>query len=146
MTVTTPRPAPVLPVTPVGRGARRVGYAITGLVTLFLLFDSVTKILQVSPVVAATVEMGFPPSAVPIIGGTLLGCLVLYLVPRTALLGAVLLTGYLGGAVCAQLRVEAPVFSTLLFPVYVGALVWLGLYLRSATLRAVVRAAWRHDA
>ena len=84
--------------------------------------------------------MGFPAWTVPVIGATLLVCLVLYLVPRTAVLGAVLLTGYLGGAVCAQLRIEAPLFSTLLFPVYIGVLVWLGLYLRSAALRALVRA------
>jgi hypothetical protein len=126
--------------TPVGRSARRVGYAITGLVALFLLFDSVTKLLRLTVVVDATVQMGFPAWTVPVIGATLLVCLGLYLVPRTAVLGAVLLTGYLGGAVCAQLRIEAPLFSTLLFPVYVGVLVWLGLYLRSAALRTLVRA------
>jgi hypothetical protein len=126
--------------TPVGRSARRVGYAITSLVALFLLFDSVTKLLRLTVVVDATVQMGFPEWTVPVIGATLLVCLGLYLVPRTAVLGAVLLTGYLGGAVCAQLRIEAPLFSTLLFPVYVGVLVWLGLYLRSAALRTLVRA------
>jgi DoxX-like family len=131
---------PALDPAPVGRTARRVGYAITSLVALFLLFDSVTKLMRLSVVVDATVQMGFPASTVPVIGATLLACLVLYLLPRTAVLGAVLLTGYLGGAVCAQLRIEAPLFSTLLFPVYVGALVWLGLYLRSAALRALVRA------
>lgn len=136
MTVTAPRPTTA----PVGRTARRVGHALTGLVTLFLLFDAVTKLLRLPAVVEATVQMGFPASTVPVIGATLLACLVLYLVPRTAVLGAVLLTGYLGGAVCAQLRIEAPVLSHLLFPVYVGALVWLGLYLRSAALRALVRA------
>jgi hypothetical protein len=125
---------------PVGRTARRVGLVITGLVALFLLFDSVTKLLRLPFVVEATEQMGFPASTVPIIGGTLLVCLVLYLIPRTAVLGAVLLTGYLGGAVCAQLRLEAPLFSTLLFPVYTGVLVWLGLYLRSAALQALVRA------
>jgi hypothetical protein len=125
---------------PVGRTAGRVGLVITGLVALFLLFDSVTKLLRLPFVVEATEQMGFPASTVPIIGGTLLVCLVLYLIPRTAVLGAVLLTGYLGGAVCAQLRLEAPLFSTLLFPVYTGVLVWLGLYLRSAALRALVRA------
>jgi DoxX-like family len=124
----------------VSRVARRTGLAVTGLVTLFLLFDSVTKLLRLPPVVEATVQMGFPGWTVPVIGGTLLACLVLYLVPRTAVLGAVLLTGYLGGAVCAQLRIDAPLFSTLLFPVYAGTLVWLGLYLRSAALRALVRA------
>jgi DoxX-like family len=125
---------------PVGRTAGRVGLVITGLVALFLLFDSVTKLLRLPFVVEATEQMGFPASTVPIIGGTLLVCLALYLIPRTAVLGAVLLTGYLGGAVCAQLRLEAPLFSTLLFPVYTGVLVWLGLYLRSAALRALVRA------
>ena len=131
---TTPTTAPT------SRAAHHTGLAVTGLVTLFLLFDSVTKLLQMPMVVDATVQMGFPASTVPVIGGTLLVCLVLHLVPRTAVLGAVLLTGYLGGAVCAQLRIEAPLFSTLLFPVYTGVLVWLGLYLRSAALRALVRA------
>jgi hypothetical protein len=125
---------------PAGRTARRVGRAITVLLALFLLADSVTKLLRLPAVVDATIDMGFPASAVPVIGGSLLVCLALYLVPRTAVLGAVLLTGYLGGAVCAQLRIEAPVFSTLLFPVYTGILVWLALYLRSAALRALVRA------
>ena len=140
MTAPAYRPTPAETAVPVGRAARRTGYAITALVTLFLVFDSVTKLLRLPVVVEATVQMGFPASTVPIIGATLLACLALYLVPRTAVLGAVLLTGYLGGAVCAQLRIEAPLFSTLLFPVYVGVLVWLGLYLRSAALRALVRA------
>jgi hypothetical protein len=139
-TTTTTTAAPAATSTaPVGRAGRRVGLVLTGLVTLFLLFDSVVKLLRVGAVVDATVQMGFPAWTVPVIGGTLLACLVLYLVPRTAVLGAVLLTGYLGGAVCAQLRIEAPLFSTLLFPVYTGVLVWLGLYLRSAALRALVR-------
>jgi hypothetical protein len=125
---------------PVDRAARRVGLAISALVVLFLLVDAVPKLLRVSAVVEATVQMGFPASTVPVIGGTLLLCLVLYVVPRTAVLGAALLTGYLGGAVCAQLRIEAPLLSSLLFPVYTGVLVWLGLYLRSAVLRALVSA------
>ena len=141
MSVVSRPTAPAAPAAvPVGRTARRVGLVLTGLVALFLLFDAVTKLLRVSMVVDATVQMGFPAWTVPVIGGTLLVCLVLYLVPRTAVLGAVLLTGYLGGAVCAQLRIEAPLFSTLLFPVSVGVLAWLGLYLRSAALRALVRA------
>ena len=84
--------------------------------------------------------MGFTAATVPVIGGTLLVCLVLHLVPRTAVLGAVLLTGYLGGAVCAQLRIGAPLWTFLLVPVYTGVLVWLGLYLRSTALRTLVRA------
>ena len=84
--------------------------------------------------------MGFAAATVPVIGGTLLVCLALHLVPRTAVLGAVLLTGYLGGAVCAQLRIGAPLWTFLLVPIYTGVLVWLGLYLRSPALRALVRA------
>lgn len=120
------------------RAARVTGVVLTVLLTLFLLFDAVTKIIQVKAVVEATGQMGFPVATVPVIGATLLVCLVLYLVPRTSLLGAVLLTGYLGGAVCAQLRIEAPLFSTLLFPVYTGIVAWVALYLRSAQLREIV--------
>lgn len=141
MSTVVPHPAtPVAGTAPVGRTARRIGLVLTGLVTLFLLFDSVIKLLALPFAVDATVQMGFPAWTVRLLGGILLACLVLYVVPRTAVLGAVLLTGYLGGAVCAQLRIEAPLFSTLLFPVYVGVLVWLGLYLRGAALRVLVRA------
>ena len=123
---------------PVSRAASRTGTVLTVLLGLFLVVDAVPKLLQMPMVVEATQQMGFDASAVPIIGAVLLVCLVLYLVPRTAILGAVLLTGYLGGAVCAQLRIEAPVFSTMLFPVYFGILVWVALYLRSGQLRRVV--------
>lgn len=121
------------------RAATITAVVITVLTTLFLLFDSVTKLIRLPFVVDATVRMGFPDSSVQVIGGLLLICLVLYLVPRTAILGAVLLTGYLGGALCAQLRLEAPLFSTLLFPVYVGVLVWLPLYLRNDLVRRIVK-------
>jgi hypothetical protein len=123
----------------VGRAARITGRVLTVLLTLFLLFDSVAKLMQLPPVVEATVQMGFPAASVPVIGAVLLVCLALYLVPRTSVLGAVLLTGYLGGAICAQLRIEAPLFSTTLFPIYVGVVVWGALYVRSAALRTLVR-------
>jgi len=123
---------------PVSRAASRTGTVLTVLLALFLVVDAVPKLLQMPMVVEATQQMGFDASAVPIIGAVLLVCLVLYLVPRTAILGAVLLTGYLGGAVCAQLRIDAPLFSTMLFPVYFGTLVWVALYLRSPQLRRVV--------
>lgn len=132
MSVTTDRTAPI------GRTASRTGLVLTALLTLFLLFDSTIKLLRLPVAVDATVQLGFPAATVPLIGAVLLVCLVLYLVPRTAVLGAVLLTGYLGGAVGGQLRVEAPLFSTLLFPVYVGILVWVALYLRSAELRRLL--------
>jgi DoxX-like family len=137
MTLTAPAPAPA---PTAGRAARRTGIAISALAVAFLLFDSVSKLMQVPAVVAATTQMGFGASAVPVIGAVLLVCVAIHLVPRTAVLGAVLLTGYLCGAVCAQLRIEAPLLTTMLFPVYMGAAVWLGLYLRSSALRALVRA------
>jgi DoxX-like family len=126
---------------PISRAASRTGMVLTVLLTLFLLSDCVTKLVRVPGVVEATVQMGFPAWSVPVIGAVLAVCLALYLVPRTSLLGAVLLTGYLGGAVCAQLRIEAPLFSTMLFPVYVGIVAWVALYLRSAQLRRLVRTA-----
>ncbi len=128
------------PARPVSRAASRIGTALTALLTLFFLFDAGTKLVQVPMVVTATQQMGFPISAVPVIGTVLLVCLALYLVPRTSILGAVLLTAYLGGAVCAQLRIEAPLFSATLFPVYFGVVVWVALYLRSKQLRELVAA------
>jgi len=127
------------PTAPISRAASITGTVLTVLLALFLAFDSITKLLQLQPVVDATAQMGFTAGAVPVIGATLLVCLVLYLVPRTSLLGAVLLTGYLGGAVASQLRIEAPLFSTMLSAVYVGIVAWVALYLRSAQLRRIVR-------
>ncbi len=116
----------------------RAGYVISALTALFLLFDGVIHVLAVDPVVDSMRALGFPASAAVGIGVLELLCLTLYVVPRTSVLGAILLTGYLGGAVSAQLRIEAPLFSTLLFPVYTGVLLWLGLYLRDSQLRALV--------
>jgi hypothetical protein len=121
------------------RASARTGLVITILVDLFLLFDSVTKLLRLPAVVAATVQLGFPAHTVPLMGTLLLIGLVVYNVPRTAVFGAVLLTGYLGGAVCANVRTEQPLFGYVLFPVYVAVLLWLGLYLRSPALRELVR-------
>ena len=132
----------LIPARPVSRAASRTGLVLTVLLTLFLLFDAITKLLSVADVVTATRQMGFPDETVPVIGAVLLVCLALYLVPRTAVLGAVLLTGYLGGAACAQLRLEAPLFSTMLFPVYFGIVVWVALYLRSSKVREIVAAAF----
>ena len=115
-----------------------MGLAISGLVSAFLLFDVVIHVLEVEPVRDAMRVLGFRPGHAVLIGVVELVCLVLYLVPRTAVLGAVLLTGYLGGAVSAQLRIEAPLFSTLLFPVYVGIAVWAGLWLRDARVRRLL--------
>ncbi|HEY0447935.1 DoxX family protein [Actinophytocola sp.] len=113
----------------------RAGTVISVLVGAFLLFDAVIHVLRIGPVVESFADLGFPAGAAVPIGVLELACLALYAIPRTSVLGAILLTGYLGGAVCAHVRVEAPLLSTALFPVYVGIAVWAGLYLRNAKLR-----------
>jgi hypothetical protein len=116
----------------------RVGQVVTVLVSAFLLFDAVIHILNIAAVVDGSEKLGFDPDVMPYIGVLELALVGLYLVRRTSVLGAVLLTGYLGGALCAQLRIEAPVFSTLLFPVYVGVALWAALYLRDERVRGLV--------
>jgi hypothetical protein len=123
--------------------AARVGRGVTVLVTAFLAFDSVIHILNIGPVVDGARALGFDPDLMPFIGVLELVCLGLYAVRRTSAIGAVLLTGYLGGAFCAQLRIEAPLFSTLLFPIYVGVAVWAGLYLRDERVRDLVTGSGR---
>ena len=122
----------------VSKAALWTSRIITGLVVLFLLFDGITKVMKVPAVVAACVQIGLSQNLVVAIGITLLVCTVLYVIPQTSILGAILLTGYLGGAVCIQLRVGNPLFSQTLFPVYFGVLVWLALYLREARLRSLI--------
>ena len=114
------------------------GRVISGLITVLLLMDAVMKIAQVAPVMEGTVKVGYPASAVLPIGIILLLCLICYAVPRTSVLGAILLTGYLGGAVATNVRISAPLFSYILVPVYVGVLVWAGLFLRDARLRELI--------
>jgi hypothetical protein len=122
--------------TPTSR--RRIGYVLTGLVIVFLLFDSVGKLLRLRQMVEGTAALGYPDSAVRVIGAILLACLILYMIPRTAVLGGVLLTGYLGGAVASNLRMGNPLLSNTLFPIYVGALIWGSLLLREDRLRALL--------
>jgi len=117
---------------------RRTVYVMTTLAVLFLTFDTVIKLLRLAPAVQGTVALGYPEHAVAVIGAIELVCLVLYLVPRTAVLGAVVFTGYLGGAVATHLRIGNPLLSHTLFPIYVAALLWGGLYLRDPRLRALM--------
>jgi hypothetical protein len=100
--------------------------------------DAVGKFVQPEPVVSGTVELGYSESVILPLGVLLLACVVLYVIPRTAVLGAILLTGYLGGAVATHVRVGSPTFTHLLFPVYIGILLSLGLYLRSRKLRELI--------
>ncbi len=114
------------------------GRVMSALVVLFLLFDAMAKLFRLPQVLEATARLGYPESSVQVIGVILLACTLLYAIPTTAPLGAVLLTGYLGGAVATNLRVGNPVFSHILFPVYLGALLWAGLLLRQPRLRGLV--------
>lgn len=111
------------------------GRALSGVAVLFLLFDSAGKLLQVPPVIEGTVRLGYPRELVFTLGVVLLACVLVYAIPRTSVLGALLLTGYLGGAVATHVRVESPLVTHVLFPTYVAALLWSGLLLRDARLR-----------
>jgi hypothetical protein len=122
---------------PGSKTRRRTGVVLSGLGILFLLFDSAVKLVPLAAAVDGTVALGYPASSVRVIGLILLVCVVLYAVPRTALLGAILLTGYLGGAVATQFRVGNPLFTHTLFPIYVAGLIWVGLLLREDRLRAL---------
>jgi hypothetical protein len=113
------------------------GYIITALPVLFLLMDGVMKLFKPEVVVKATVDLGYSERTIIPIGITLVACTILYIIPQTAVLGAILLTGYLGGAVATHVRAETGAFS-IIFPVILGSLIWLGLYLRENRLRALV--------
>jgi len=114
------------------------GWGISGLMILFLLFDSVSKLALEQHVVEATTKIGYPLDAIRPLGIVCLVCTILYAIPRTSILGAILLTGYLGGAVASKVRIEDPLFSSILFGVYFGVLVWAGLYLRDERLRSLI--------
>ncbi|MDQ3616085.1 MAG: DoxX family protein [Actinomycetota bacterium] len=103
------------------------------------MFDTVIHVLNIQPVVDGARSLGFDPQLMPLIGILELVRLGLYVVPRTSVLGAIALTGYLGGAFCAQPRIQAPLFSTLLFPVYVGIAVWAGPCLRDPAVRRLLQ-------
>jgi hypothetical protein len=111
---------------------------ITGLVALFMLFDAAMKFVKPAPVAEAFVRSGWPLGLSVALGAILLTSTLLYLIPRPAILGALLLTGYLGGAVATNMRLETPLFSQTLFPVYFGMLLWLALWLREPRLRELI--------
>lgn len=120
-----------------GKGSLWAGRVISAIPIVFMLFDGVTKLMNIAPVREAHAQLGYAESLAPILGTLALACILLYSIRRTAVLGAVLLTGYLGGAIAAQMRIGAPAFS-LIFPIILGGLAWLGLYLREPSLRAVL--------
>jgi hypothetical protein len=122
---------------PVSKGAQWAGYVVSVVPTLFLLMDGVMKLFKPALVVDATTKLGYQENVIIPLGIVLVISTVLYLVPFTSVLGAILLTGYLGGAVATHVRVGEGAFSVL-FPVIVGILLWGGLYLREARLRALI--------
>lgn len=113
------------------------GRVMSGLAMAFLAFDTTIKLLKIEPVVTAFAALGYDPAVARPIGLVILVCLVLYAIPRTAVLGAVLTTGLLGGAMASHVRIDSPLFTHTLFSVYLGLLVWGGLWLRDPRLRAL---------
>jgi DoxX-like family len=116
------------------------GRILSGFVVLFLIVDASMKILMVPAAVEGTVKIGYPASVIPVLGILQIACLIVYLIPRTAPLGALLWTGYLGGAIATHVRIGDPLFSHTLFPIYVAALLWGGLWLRDRRLHALLSA------
>ena len=112
--------------------------AMWGVAVLFLAFDTLGKLLALAPVIEGTARLGYPERSVLVIGIIELACLVVYVVPRTAVLGGLLLTGYLGGAVATHFRIGDPVLTHILFPTYGAALLWGALVLRDERLRQLV--------
>jgi len=115
-----------------------IGWGMSGLMIAFMLFDSVSKLVLEHHVVEATTQIGYPLDVIRPLGVICLACTLLYAIPRTSILGAILLTGYLGGAIASKVRIEDPMFSSVLFGAYFGILVWGGLYLRDERLRSLI--------
>jgi hypothetical protein len=114
------------------------GRVLSSLAVLFLLFDAVGKLARPQAVIDGTTQLGYSADVLVPLGIIQLVCLILYLIPRTSVLGALLWTGYLGGAIATHVRMGNPLFSHILFPTYIAALLWLGLWLRETRVRALL--------
>ena len=113
------------------------GRVLSALAVVFLAFDGVIKLVRLPAVLDATVQLGFPLGSIVPVGLTLLACTLIYAIPRTRVVGSVLLTGYLGGAVASQVRAGNPMFE-MVFPIIVGTVVWAGVFLRDRRVRALL--------
>jgi len=124
----------------VTRAQRVAGTILSGLIIAFLAFDGAIKLVPLPVVTETMAGLGYSadPALARLLGVITLGCAVLYAIPRTSVLGAILLTGLLGGAIATHLRVGSPIFSHLLFGVYVGVIAWGGLYLRYEVVRKMI--------
>jgi hypothetical protein len=123
------------------RGTVISGRIVTSLVVLLLLLDAFGKLATLAPVIEGTARLGYPTSLVLVIGSIEFLCTVAYVIPGTSVLGAVLLTGYFGGAVASHVRIEDALWTHVFSPVYMGILVWAGVVLREARLRSLIP--WR---
>ena len=123
--------------TTVSKGTRWTGRVVSGVVVAFMIFDSIGKLMKIHQVIEASVRIGFPENTIVPLGAVLLACAALYVNSRTSVLGTILLTAYLGGAVAANVRAGSPAFNTA-FPIIFCLLAWLGLFLREGRLRALI--------
>jgi len=125
---------------PISRTALWSGRVLSGIVILFLLMDGGIKLVPIKEVTETMQQLGYSGSVgqARLLGVLTLACTLLYSFPRTSILGAILLTGYLGGAMATHLRVDSPLFTHLLFGLYLGLMVWGGLYLRDPAVRALI--------
>ena len=125
---------------PTSRRATIAGWMLSGLLIVFLLFDGAIKLVPLAVVLETMAPLGYPPDATTarILGVLTLGCTLLYAIPRTSILGAILLTGYLGGAMATHFRIGSPLFSHTLFGLYLGLFAWGGLYLRDPRIRQMI--------
>lgn len=130
--------SPTTQTAPVSKKRLWAGRILSGLPMLFLLFDGAAKLFKPAPVVEGMAKLGYPLSLSVTIGIVLLVCVFTYAIPQTSVLGAILLTGYLGGAVATHVRVGDPLFSHVLFPTYVAILLWTGLFLREDRMRVLL--------
>lgn len=121
----------------ISKGRLWTSLIMSGLVILFMLFDSISKFMKLDEVVEGTVSLGFGEHHIIVIGVLGLLSAILYAIPRTSVLGAIILTGYFGGAIVTHVRVDSPLFSHTLFPVYFAIIAWGGLWLRDEKLRSV---------
>jgi hypothetical protein len=117
---------------------RIIGDIVQGLIATFLLFDAVIHILNIPAVQHASIQLGIPPGVIVPLGFIELMSVLLYLIPSTSMLGALLLTGYLGGAVATNVFADTPLFSNILFPVYMGIIIWGAFYIRDGRIRELI--------
>ncbi len=122
----------------VSKGQLWTGRVLSGIGVLFLTMDTVFKLIASQMAAEATAQLGYPAHLIPVIGWIEAILLVLYVIPRTSVFGALLWTGYLGGAVATHFRIGNPLFTHQLFPIYIATFLWLGLWLRDRRLRAVL--------